>query len=185
VTADAAIRTTAVVVATGSATQEFRALRRHFKRRERYVVLTEPMPLPMRRAIGPRDATISDTRTPQHRIRWTRDDRILIAGADQDEAPARARTAVLTQRTGQLMYELLTMYPAISGLRPEYGWEVPYGQTADGLMYIGAHRNFPHQHFAVGDDGDSVTGAFLAARILVRAIQGAPDKADAVFSWNR
>ena len=37
------------------------------------------------------------------------------------KTPPRNRPAVLVQRTGQLMYELLTMYPAISGLRPEWG----------------------------------------------------------------
>lgn len=179
------IRTATVVVTTGSATTEFRQLRRHFKRRETYLVLTEPMPAAVRRTLGRRDATLSDGRSPRHRIRWTGDDRILIAGADQDETPPRKRDAVLVQRTGQLMYELLTMYPAISGLMPEYGWELPYGETADGLPYIGPHRNYPHHLFALGSGRDSVTGAFLAARILLRAIQGSPDKGDEIFAFLR
>jgi glycine/D-amino acid oxidase-like deaminating enzyme len=83
------------------------------------------------------------------------------------------------------MYEVLTMYPAISGLAPAYGWDVPYGETADGLPYIGAHRNFPRHLFALGLGADSVTGAFLAARILVRHLAAAPDKLDAVFGWTR
>jgi glycine/D-amino acid oxidase-like deaminating enzyme len=110
---------------------------------------------------------------------------MLVAGADQDEPPARLRDAVLRQRTGQLMYELLTMYPAISGLQPEYGWELGFGETADGLMYIGPHRNYPHHLFALGGGGDSVTGAFLAARILVRALRGESQKDDDVFGWTR
>jgi hypothetical protein len=52
-------------------------------------------------------------------------------------------------------------------------------------MYIGAHRNYPHHHFALGGGRDSVTGAFVAARIILRAIQGAPQKADEVFGWTR
>ena len=56
------------------------------------------------------------------RLHWVSGNRLLVSGADRDETPARARDAVLVQRTGQLMYELLTMYPAISGLQPEYGW---------------------------------------------------------------
>ena len=190
VTTDAAtIRARIVVITTGSATQEFRTLRRHFRRRETYLVLTEPVPASMRKSLGKtpgtRGPTISEARTPHHRLRWTADDRLLIGGAGQDETPERLRDAALVQRTGQLMYELLMMYPAISGLKPEYGWELPYGRTADGLPYIGPHRNFPHHLFALGGVGDSVSGAFLAARILVRAIQGSPDKADDVFSWVR
>ena len=113
------------------------------------------------------------------------DGRILIAGADQDETPERKRKAVLVQRTGQLMYELLTMYPAISGLIPEFGWELTYGETADGLMYIGPHRNYPHHLFALGGDADSITDAFLAARILSRAALGRSDKGDETFGWTR
>lgn len=185
ITADGTIRAETAIVTTGTATMEFRQLRRHFLRREAYLVLTEPMPAVMRKALGTRGATIADTRTPHHRIRFTEDDRILISGADQAETSLRQRDAVRIQRTGQLMYELLTMYPAISGLMPEYGWELPYGQTVDGLPYIGPHRNFPRHLFALGTGGDSVTGAFLAARILLRHLQESPDKSDAVFSWTR
>lgn len=184
-TGECTVRARTIVIATGSATHEFRTLRRHFKRREEYFVLTEPVPATVRKAMGMRGVTVSDTRIPTSRLRWTADDRILIAGADQDETAERTRGAVLVQRTGQLMYQLLMMYPAISGLKPEYGWEMSYGQTADGLMYIGSHRNFPNHLFALGGSGDSVTGAFLAARILVRAIQGSSEKADDVFSWAR
>ena len=108
----------------------------------------------------------------------------MIGGADQDETPERTRQAVLVQRTGQLMYQLLTMYPAISGLQPEFGWEVPYGVPVDGLMYIGAHRNYPFHHFAAGGSG-SLAGAFVASRILLREFQGKAEKADEVFGWNR
>jgi glycine/D-amino acid oxidase-like deaminating enzyme len=181
----ASIRAATVIVTTGLPGVEFRQLRRHFKRRETYLVLTEPMPAAMRKVVGPREATIADTRMPRHRIRWMEDDRILIGGADQPMTSPRTREAVLVQRTGQLMYELSTMYPAISGLMPAYGWDLTYGDTADGLPYIGPHRNFPHHLFAFGGRGDSITGAFLAARILVRAALGEPDKTDEVFAFTR
>jgi glycine/D-amino acid oxidase-like deaminating enzyme len=179
------IRAAKAIVATGTPTLEFRQLRRHVKRRENYLVLTEPMSGAIRKHFGARDTTFRDTRNPHRRVRWTDDDRILVAGATQDETPERKRPAVLVQRTGQLMYELLTMFPVISGLMPEYGWEVITGDTADGLMYIGPHRNYPHHLFALGGGGDSVTGAFLAARMLARAAQGAPEKEDAVWGFTR
>jgi glycine/D-amino acid oxidase-like deaminating enzyme len=110
---------------------------------------------------------------------------LLIAGGDRDESPLRQRDAIRIQRTGQLMYELLMMYPAISGLRPEYGWEMVYGETADGLMYVGPHRNYPRHLFGLGGSGDSLAGAFLAARVLARAARDEVDKADEVFGWTR
>ena len=184
-TADAVVRADTVIVTTGVASTEFKPLRRHFKRREAYMVMTAPVPAAVRKLMLSADATLRDTRNPRHRIRWTADHRILVSGADQDETPPRTRDAVLVQRTGQLMYELLMMYPAISGLQPQYGWELPYGDTADGLMYIGPHRNYPHHLFALGSGGDSISGAFVAARILARAVRGQTDKADEVFGWTR
>ena len=184
-TADAIVRAETVIVTTGIATAEFGPLRRHFKRRETYLVMTAPVPAAVRKQLAPADATVRDLRTPHHRVRWTADQRLIVSGADQDETPARTRDALLVQRTGQLMYELLMMYPAISGLQPQYGWHLPYGETADGLMYIGPHRNYPHHLFALGAGGDTISGAFVAARILARAVRGQMDKADDVFGWTR
>jgi len=184
ITAHGTIRTNHVVIATGSATAEFKPLRRHFKRRESYFAMTEPVPGAVRRQLGDPGIVLTDAKMPPHRIRWAPGDRLIVSGADQDETPPRMRPAVLVQRTGQLMYQLLTMYPAISGLQPEYGWEAAYGVPADGLMYIGAHRNYPFHHFAVGGSG-SLAGAFVASRILLREFEGKADKADEVFGWNR
>jgi glycine/D-amino acid oxidase-like deaminating enzyme len=185
VTADASVSARTVIVATGRATAEFRPLQRHFKTRETYAALSTPMPAAMRKQVGDRSVTARDLTRAGRRVVWTPDGQMLVVGADRDEPPARQRDAVLRQRTGQLMYEALTMYPAISGLAVDYGWSTTYGETADGLMYVGAHRNYPRHLFALGGPGDSATGAFLAARILLRALQDAPDKADAVFGWTR
>jgi glycine/D-amino acid oxidase-like deaminating enzyme len=179
------IRARTVVIATGTATALFKPLRRHFKPREAYMALTEPLPAAMRRQFGDPSLAIRDTRVPPRRLRWTPDDRLISSGADQEAMPARTREAVVVQRTGQLMYELLTMYPVISGLKPEYGWEASYGETADGLMYIGPHRNYPRHLFALGGSPHSATGAFLSARILLRALQGRPENGDEVFGWAR
>ena len=179
------IRAGKVIVATGSATAEYRALRRHFKRRETYFAMTEPVGAAVRSQLGDSAVIMADMRVPPHRIRWTSDKRLLIAGARQDETPEKKRQAVLLQRTGQLMYELSTMYPLISGLQPEYGWEASSGETADGLMYIGPHRNYPHHLFALGSPAEDITGAFVAARILLRAVQGSPEKGDEAFGWTR
>lgn len=185
VTADASVRARTVIVATGRATPEFRPLQRHFKTREVYAALSSPMTAAMRKQVGDRAVTACDLTGAGRRVIWTSDGRMLVVGADRDEPPARQRDAVLHQRTGQLMYEALMMYPSISGLTVDYGWGTTYGDTADGLMYVGAHRNYPRHLFALGGPGDSATGAFLSARILLRALQDAPDKADAAFGWTR
>ena len=149
------------------------------------MALTEPVPAQLRARLGTRDVVVSDSAQPPHVIRWVDDERILVAGADGDTASARQRERTIVQRTGQLMYELSTIYPDISGLMPAYGWESPYALTAEALPYIGPHRNFPFHLFAFGDSSQSVTGAYLASRILLRHHLGEADKADEAFGFHR
>lgn len=176
----------AVIVATGTATTLFAPLRRHFTVRDTYHVLTSALPPAVRRQVGAADTTLRDSHAPPHRLRWTSDHQVLIAGAEQAEAPARRRDALVKEWTFELMYELLKMYPAISGLQPAYGWRLSSGMTRDGLPYIGAHRNYPRHLFALGGGvGESSTGAFLAARLLVRALEGESDPGDDAFGFTR
>ncbi len=83
------------------------------------------------------------------------------------------------------MYELSTLYPDISGMLPEYGWDDAYARTSDGLPYIGPHRNFPHHLFAFGDSSHGVTGAYLASRMLLRHHLDEIEPADRHFGFTR
>lgn len=179
------IRAARVVIATGTPTDLCRSLVRHVRFRSAFLALTAAVPAKVRVRLGRRTLVVRDMAAPPHVIRWVDDDRLLVMGADAETPPARLRDKVVVQRTGQLMYELSTLYPDISGLLPEYGWDAPYARTVDGLPYIGPHRNYPHHLFAFGDVSHGVTGAYLASRILLRHHLGEPDAADEVFGFNR
>jgi glycine/D-amino acid oxidase-like deaminating enzyme len=182
-TADGTIRASRVIVATGVPTVLFKALRRHFWFRRTYLVLTEAVPAKVRRGLGRREAIVRDSAEPPHLVRWVGEDRLLAMGADAETPSDRLRSKILVQRTGQLMYELSTLYPDVSGIAPEYGWDASYAQTEDGLPYIGPHRNYPHHLFAFGDASHSVTGAYLASRILLRFHLDEVEPADEVFGF--
>lgn len=180
----ATIAAQTVIVATGEPGRLFAALARHFVEAETYVALTPPLGADVRRTAGTRDAIVEDRARPPHRLCWTADDRILWSGADQPRVADRQRKAVLVQRTGQLMYELSLALPAISGTPPDYGWHAPWSRAYDDLPFIGTHRNYPHHLFALGL-GTNLTAAFLASRILVRAVEGASEKSDDYFGFVR
>ena len=135
--------------------------------------------------MGRRDAVLRDTAVPPHLVRWVDDDRVLASGADADTPPVRLRDKVIVQRTGQLMYELSTLYPDISGVQPAFGWAADYARTTNGLPNLGTHRNFPHHLFAFGDASQGVTGAYLASRVLLRQHFEEMDPADEVFGFHR
>jgi glycine/D-amino acid oxidase-like deaminating enzyme len=177
------VNTHRIVVATGGPTALFKPLARHFDACSTFNVLTEPVPARIRKPLGTHDHLLRDCDTPPHRIAWVDDERLLIGGADTAAVPPRTRDKVLIQRTGQLMYELSTFYPDISGLMPAFGWDTPYWRTSNGLPVIGPHRNYPFHLFAFGDASQSVTGAFLASRVLLRLHADEPQPSDAAFAF--
>lgn len=173
-----------VVVATGYPIEDFKPLRRRFTRADAYVVLTADLPAVVRREMMSPDVILRDAASPDHWMHWN-GNRVLFAGADQPSVAGRAREKALIQRTGQLMYELSVMRPAISGLMPEYSWDVESSRTIDGVPYYGPHRNYPHHYFAFSGGTGGLGLSFAAARIILRHYQGTPDKGDEPFSFTR
>jgi glycine/D-amino acid oxidase-like deaminating enzyme len=180
------VRAGRVIIATGLPTALFKALRRHVTPMDTYFVLTEPVPAAIRHQLARPAIILRDSQAPPHTLHWVDEDRrIVFGGADQAAVPTRLQTKTLVQRSGQLMYELSLLYPAISGLQAVHGWSATYGLTADGLPCIGPHRNFPHHLFALGMGRDGLAGAFLASRILLREHLGEPNRSDEVYGFGR
>ena len=188
-----------VVVATGYPTDDFKPLHRRFARTNTYVVLTPELPAAIRREMTSvsfdagqatsrdsraADVILRDTAGPDHWMHWI-GNRVLFAGGDQPKVADRARERALVQRTGQLMYELSVMRHAISGLMPEYSWDVESSRTIDGVPYFGPHRNYPHHYFAFSGGTGGLGLSFAAARIILRHYQGTPDKSDEPLSFTR
>ena len=184
VTANGRITTPHVVHCTGEPTSLVAALKRHFRWEARSLVLTDVLAAAVRKSIGPPRGIVCDTEAPPHIIRWTPDHRVLVGGADEARPKAAQAAGHQVQRTGQLMYELSRLYPEISGVMPAYGWSMPLARSADGGLYVGPHRNFPHQLFAFGTAHDPAR-AFLASRILLRHLQGATTGDDEHFGFAR
>lgn len=174
-----------VVIATGALIDDLGALRRHFAPVQSFMVVTERMPAAVRREVGRRSAALRDTARDSHLLRWLKEDRVLFSGADQTPVGSRQRDRALVQHANELMYQLTTLYPAISGLQPEWGWDlVSYG-SPDGLPVIGPHRNFPRHLFALGQGHHGAGVAWLAARVLLRAFLREPAKGDEYFGFAR
>jgi glycine/D-amino acid oxidase-like deaminating enzyme len=175
----------AVVLATGAAGLLAPKLARHFRPTMMHHVATPSLPAPLRKAMGVRGSVVRFAGVPSRRLRWTEDNRVIFSGGDHAPVPARSRDRAVIQRTGQLMYELSLIYPAISGVQPDLGWDTALWETSDGIPFIGPHRAYPRHLFAVGADRAGAAGAWLAARLLVRQVAGAPEKGDELFGFGR
>lgn len=181
----ASVRAETVVIATAAPIPDLAPLRRHLRGEHAYGVVTEPLPAAMRRQVGGRRAVLEDAGEPGRLVRWLPGDRVLVHGARQPEVPGRGRDRAVTQRAGQLMYELLLMYPVISGLRAEQAWDGIDYETADGLPFLGPHRNFPRHLFAFGSSRHGAGLSWTAARLALRHVLGEPAREDEALGFPR
>jgi glycine/D-amino acid oxidase-like deaminating enzyme len=185
ITDGGSVRAETVVVATAAPIQDLRGLRRHLRAEHAYGVATEPLPAAIRRQVGTRRSVLEDARESGRFVRWLGDERILVHGARQPEVPARSADRALVQRTGQLMYELSLLYPVISGLQPVASWAAVDYDTADGLPFLGPHRNYPRHLFAFGSSRHGAGLAWTAARLALRYVTGEPARADQALAFAR
>ena len=183
VTARGVVRAKAVVLATGAPRPLVGALQRHVRVDHTYIVVTGELPAAMRRAV-PADAIVRGAGGAL--VSALLDNgRAVIQGGDQPPVVPRLAEQTLVQRTGQLMYEWSLRHPAVSGVPPAWAWTATRAVGRDGLPLAGAHRNFPNHLFALGLGGTGLTGAWLAARVVLRQFLGQSDAADAVFGFGR
>lgn len=185
VLADGVIQTGGIYVATGGPGALFSQLRRHVRELDAVAVVTEPLVGAMKRETGTRTNILGELDEDARWLRWLKDDRAMFAGAAGPPIPPRLLDRTLVQRTGQLMYELSLRYPVISGLPARFSWPMRIVTTADGLPWIGGHRNYPFHFFAMALGWHGEAFAWFAAKAALRHFTGDARKSDDVFGFLR
>jgi glycine/D-amino acid oxidase-like deaminating enzyme len=173
-----------VVVATGYATPQFRPLAGRFRMFRTYVVATRQISNEQRRELGLSDVMLWDTERPYHYARWTSDHRLLLGGGDRLVRTGSRRPQLATAAEDLRAY-FDTRWPALSDIKTDCAWEGLFAMTPDSLPYIGPHRRYPRQWFALGYGGNGMTFGFLAARLLLERWQGRATRDHALFEFGR
>jgi glycine/D-amino acid oxidase-like deaminating enzyme len=174
------------IVATGFATPQFEPLMARFKMKTTYVIATSTIGGRARERMGGGRAMFWDTNQPYHYFRWTPDGRVLFGGMDRDVPGSdRARHMALIDAARGLKRSLETQFPQSDPFTLEYAWDGLFATTPDGLPYIGPHRRYPRQLFALGYGGNGMTLGFLASQILLRHVLNRARKTDALFRFDR
>jgi glycine/D-amino acid oxidase-like deaminating enzyme len=174
-----------VVIATGYATKQFRALAGRFRMYHTYVLATAALGAAQRRSLGFGNVMVWDTEKPYHYARWTSDHRLLLGGGDQRVRTGIRRAALFDIATRQLRADFELLVPTLAGVGIEQAWEGVFALTPDSLPYIGAHRRYPGHLFALGYGGNGMSYSTLAARFVLEEWRGTRSPDQALFRFGR
>jgi glycine/D-amino acid oxidase-like deaminating enzyme len=117
-------------------------------------------------------------------LRTTRDNRVIIGGEDEPFRDPARRDRVLSKKADRLAERFRELFPEVD-FHAEFSWAGTFGETKDGLAYIGAHEDWPSSFFALGYGGNGITYSVIAAEIIRDALLGRVHRHADLFRFGR
>lgn len=157
-----------VVWATGYETQQFKK-ERGAHLRASYVTVTEPA---TSLSGWFEQCLIWETARPYLYMRTTPDGRIIAGGLDEELPGGQLPEGRENRKSDKLLAEIRRRFPDQKGLAVDYAWGAVFGESRDGLPYIGPHPNYPGFYFLEGYGGNGTVCSMIAAEMLVDELTG-------------
>lgn len=131
-----------------------------------------------------RQSLIWETARPYLYLRTTQDNRVMMGGEDETfrTLPIRERRIPAKQR--RLEQRFAELFPNIN-LETAYAWAGTFGETKDGLAYIGESEEIPGAYFALGFGGNGTTYSIIAAEIIRDLYLGKDNPDRHIFRFDR
>jgi glycine/D-amino acid oxidase-like deaminating enzyme len=138
---------------------------------------------PMSKPVDIEKTLIWETSRPYFYVRWGEGNRAMIGGEDEPYADPQARDELIPAKAAVLAQKFREMFNIHIDI--ECTWAGVFGETTDGLPYIGPHRQFPLGYFALGYGGNGITFSLVAAEILRDALQNRANPDEHLFRFDR
>ena len=131
-----------------------------------------------------KDVLIWNTSDPYIYMRKTDDGRLLIGGEDDHFTDARKRDRLLGKKADKLEKQLRKILPG-GDFRIDFTWAGTFGQTKDGLPYIGEHPDFEGGYFVLGFGGNGITFSVIGMEMVAAMLQGRSHPLSEYFRFGR
>ena len=130
------------------------------------------------------DTLFWNTAEPYNYMRTTDDNRVLIGGEDEDFVNDEKRDSLLKEKNIKLQKTLKKLFPKYQ-FRTDYMWAGTFGETKDGLPYIGEHPNFPNCYFVLGFGGNGITFSVIGRNVIADMMKGNTHPLTEYFKFRR
>ncbi len=139
--------------------------------------------LPIQQAIDIEKTLIWETSRPYFYARWGPGHCAMIGGEDETFIDPQKRDQLIPAKSAALCEKFREMFHV--QIQPDCSWAGVFGETKDGLPYIGPHEKFPLGLFALGYGGNGITFSLIAAEIIRDILLNRPNPDLGIFRFDR
>ncbi|RNA63052.1 FAD-binding oxidoreductase [Chryseobacterium nematophagum] len=125
-----------------------------------------------------------NTDEPYMYMRSTDDGRLLIGGGDEDFYNAEKRDALLNKKEKEIVKILKKIKPDYH-FYTDFVWAGTFGETKDGLPYIGEHTEFKNSYFVLGFGGNGITFSVIGMKMASLFMKGKKHPLSRYFKFGR
>ncbi|OCA76590.1 FAD-dependent oxidoreductase [Chryseobacterium contaminans] len=125
-----------------------------------------------------------NTDDPYLYMRTTDDGRLLIGGGDEDFYDAEKRDAILNKKEKEILKNLKKIKSDYH-FYPDFVWAGTFGETKDGLPYIGEHPKFRNSYFVLGFGGNGITFSVTGMEMSSLFMKGKKHLLSQYFKFGR
>lgn len=125
-----------------------------------------------------------NTDEPYMYMRTTDDGRLLIGGGDEDFYDAKKRDALLNKKEKEILKTLKKIKPDYK-FYIDFVWAGTFGETKDGLPYIGTHEKFKNSYFVLGFGGNGITFSVIGMEMTSLFLKDKKHQLSKYFQFKR
>jgi len=125
-----------------------------------------------------------NTDEPYMYMRTTDDGRLLIGGGDEDFYDAEKRDSLLDKKEKEILKTLKKIKPDYH-FYTDFVWAGTFGETKDGLPYIGEHQDFKNSYFILGFGGNGITFSVTGMEMVSQFMKGKKHLLSKYFKFGR
>lgn len=177
----AAIHCEHIVYATGYAENRLTGeLGYHARLIRSYALVTKPIDASLEMPI---ESMLWETARPYLYVRPCPGRRMLIGGLDDDWKKTPSEHTI-EFKAGQLLRELKNLFPDY-GFEAEAIWGARFGESSDGLPFIGAIPGERNRYMLLGYGGNGTVYSVIGASVIMNCIAGREDPYVTLFDPGR
>ncbi len=146
-----------------------------------YAIVSEVEP---EKSLLYKDLLIWNTADPYIYSRTTDDGRFLIGGEDEEFTNPQKRDALIGKKEQKLIRTFEKHLPHLK-FYSDFAWAGTFGETKDGLPYIGEHKDHKNSYFVLGFGGNGITFSVAGMEMTSNWLKGKKHPLSEWFRFGR